>query len=46
MSARLELLKADITDELERLEQEFARVRPKLELASEQVPVYDRGAIG
>lgn len=49
MSARFELLRADIAEELTRLErlgQEFASVRHKLDLGPEQVPSYDRGAIG
>jgi hypothetical protein len=49
MNANLELLRADIEDELARLaqlEQVFASVRDKLDLAPEQVSAYDRGAIG
>ena len=49
MKYNLELLKADIADELrkiERLEQAFARVEPSLGLAAEKVDGYDRGAIG
>lgn len=49
MTANLELLRADIEDELarlEQLEQVFASVRDKLDLAPEQVSAYDRGAIG
>ena len=49
MKANLDLLRADIEDELARLaqlEQVFAAVRDKLDLAPEQVSAYDRGAIG
>jgi hypothetical protein len=49
MQANVELLRADVEDELARmaqLEQVFATVRDKLSLAPEQVPAYDRGAIG
>ncbi len=49
MNYSIELLKADIRDELDklsRLEKEFQEVRKKLELDADQVPVYDRGAIG
>lgn len=49
MSARLELLRADIEEELARLarlEREFAAVRDRLDLDPDQVPSYDRGAIG
>jgi len=49
MKANLDLLRADIEDELARLaqlEQVFASVRDKLDLAPEQVAAYDRGAIG
>jgi hypothetical protein len=49
MQANVELLRADVEDELARmaqLEQVFASVRDKLSLAPEQVPAYDRGAIG
>ena len=49
MKYNLELLKADIEDELRkitRLEQAFARVEPTLALPAEQVDGYDRGAIG
>jgi hypothetical protein len=49
MKANLDLLRADIEDELARLaqlEQVFASVRDKLDLAPEQVSAYDRGAIG
>lgn len=49
MQANLDLLRADIEDELARLaqlEQVFASVRDKLDLAPEQVSAYDRGAIG
>jgi hypothetical protein len=49
MKYNLELLKADIEDELRkiaRLEESFLRVEPKLDLPAEQVDAYDRGAIG
>jgi hypothetical protein len=49
MKANLDLLRADIEDELARLAQlgqVFASVRDKLDLAPEQVSAYDRGAIG
>lgn len=49
MLHNLELLKADIRDELdkiERLEKEFSRFEDKLSLPPEAVPNYDRGAIG
>ena len=49
MSARLELPQSDIEEELRRLarlEQEIVAVRDKLDLPPEQVPSYDRGAIG
>jgi|OM-RGC.v1.021757311 hypothetical protein len=49
MQPNLELLRADVQDELARiaqLEQVFASVRDKLSLGPEQVPAYDRGAIG
>jgi len=49
MQPNLELLRADVEDELARiaqLEQVFASVRDKLSLGPEQVPAYDRGAIG
>jgi len=49
MSHKVELLKADLDDELEKLgklEREFAGVAEKLSLPPEKVPNYDRGAIG
>ena len=49
MGHRIELLRADLEDELEKLaklEQEFAVAAEKLNLPQEQVPNYDRGAIG
>ena len=49
MQPNFELLRADVEDELARiaqLEQVFASVRAKLTLPPEQVPAYDRGAIG
>lgn len=49
MKYNLELLKADVEDELrklERLEEAFSAIAPKLMLASNEVGDYDRGAIG
>jgi hypothetical protein len=49
MKYSLELLKADIEDELRkigRLELAFAQAEPKLDLPPEQVGGYDRAAIG
>ncbi|MCK4485558.1 MAG: hypothetical protein KAU38_02215 [Desulfobacterales bacterium] len=49
MKYNLELLKADIRDELEkiqRLEDEFANVEEKIKLTPEEISYYDRGAIG
>ncbi|MBL7180961.1 MAG: antitoxin [Pseudomonadota bacterium] len=49
MKYNLELLKADIHDELEnlkRLEQEFAKVEKMIDLSAEEVSYIDRGAIG
>lgn len=45
----IELLKADLLDELDKLsklEKEFQGVQEKLSLDEHQVPQYDRGAIG
>jgi hypothetical protein len=49
MSHNISLLRADIEDELAKLEQlaqVFATVRKKLDLQSTEISVYDRGAIG
>jgi uncharacterized protein YutE (UPF0331/DUF86 family) len=49
MKYNLELLKADITEELEklrRLEEEFAGAQNLLQLPPEKVPFYHRGAVG
>ncbi len=49
MSPKVALLRADIEDELaklERLAEIFATVRDKLDLAPAEISVYDRGAIG
>jgi len=49
MKYDFELLKADILKELENiklLESEFSKIKKMLRLPSEQVPYYDRGAIG
>lgn len=49
MTPNLELLKADIRGEIEKLDTlaaEFRRVSGKLDLTPREVPFYDRGAIG
>lgn len=49
MKYSLELLKADVRDELDkiaRLEQAFTEAQPKLEMSADEVGVYDRAAIG
>jgi len=49
MKYRLEFLKADILDELEkigRLEAQFVEVESRIDLPPEEVSFYDRGAIG
>ena len=49
MNYNLELLKADINDELEkleRLEQEFFKVEKMIDLPAEEISYIDRGAIG
>ena len=49
MAYNIQLLKADIVDELDRISHvvnEFNRVKEKIDLPSDQVPNYDRGAIG
>lgn len=49
MKYNIELLKADILNELEKLdhiEQEFQKVADKLDLQNADMPYYDRGAIG
>lgn len=49
MAYDIELLKADILDELEKIELitgEFKKVKMKIDLPPDQVPYYDRGAIG
>lgn len=49
MRYSFELLKSDILDELakiEKIESAFSEIRPKLDLGADQVPAYDRGAIG
>ena len=49
MKYNLELLKADITDELakiELLEKKFRLIEDKLQKTEEEIPSYDRGAIG
>lgn len=49
MKYSIELLKADIMDELEKLaviEREFLKIEEKISLDSEDMSFYDRGAIG
>lgn len=49
MKYRIELLKADVLDELDkinRIKLEFDKVQAKIQLLSEEVGYYDRGAIG
>lgn len=49
MKHNIELLKADIQEELnklQRLESEFIALEPMLDRAVEEMPAYDRGAIG
>ena len=49
MKYNIELLKADVREELEKLsklEKEFQGIQEKLSLNEHQVPPYDRGAIG
>ena len=49
MAYNIQLLKADIVDELDKISHvvdEFNRVKEKIDLPSDQVPNYDRGAIG
>lgn len=49
MAYNIQLLKADIVDELDKVSHvvnEFNRVKEKIDLPSDQVPNYDRGAIG
>jgi hypothetical protein len=49
MAHNVQLLKADITDELEKIElvvKEFNKVRNKVDLPPDQVSYYDRGAVG
>jgi hypothetical protein len=49
MAYNIQLLKADIVDELDKISHvvnEFNRVKVKIDLPSDQVPNYDRGAIG
>jgi len=49
MTHRIELLKADLMDQLKnltRLEDDFKRVAATLSLPADKVPAYDRGAIG
>ena len=49
MAYNIELLKADIADELAKIElvvKEFRRVEDKLDLPPDRVSNYDRGAVG
>jgi len=49
MKYNIELLKADIKDELlklERIEEEYLKIKDKISLPPEEVTNYDRGAIG
>jgi hypothetical protein len=49
MKHNIELLKADIRDELEkmtRIEREFEKIQDKIDLKAEDIGYYDRGAIG
>ena len=49
MAYNIELLKADIADELAKINlvsKEFRRVEDKLDLPPDRVPNYDRGAVG
>lgn len=49
MAYNIQLLKADIGDEMDRISHvvsEFDRVKEKIDLPSDQVPNYDRGAVG
>ena len=49
MAYNIQLLKADIVDELDKISHvvnEFNCVKEKIDLPSDQVPNYDRGAIG
>ena len=49
MAYNIELLKADISDELQKIDfviSEFKKVQYKIDLPPDQVPNYDRGAIG
>lgn len=48
MKHNIELLKADINDELEKincLEKEFNKIRDKINQEAEEIGYYDRGAI-
>lgn len=49
MAYNIELLKADISDELQKIDfviSEFKKVQYKIDLPPDKVPYYDRGAIG
>jgi len=49
MAYNIELLKADIADELAKIDlvaEELRRVEDKLDLPPDRVPNYDRGAVG
>jgi hypothetical protein len=49
MAYNIQLLKADIADEMNKIRHvvnEFDHVKEKIDLPSDQVPNYDRGAVG
>ncbi len=49
MAYNIQLLKADITDELEKIDlvvREFNKIQKKIDLPPDQVSYYDRGAVG
>ena len=49
MAYNIELLKADIADELEKINiviNEYKKIEPKIDLPPGEVSYYDRGAIG
>ena len=49
MAYNIQLLKADITDELEKIDlvvKEFNKIQKKIDLTPDQVSYYDRGAVG
>ena len=49
MAYNIQLLKADIADELKKIEYvvaEFEKIKKRIDLPPDQVPYYDRGAVG